>query len=152
MKVLATKGVKKRRGLVLAEATAALAVLLPVSVLLLFVISEMAYCYMVKTVLSDASRLAARTMAIQYGITPAIAGGQDAQGLRDAVLNQIRIPNIIVNNEQFSVTFNTDMAVRTVHVDVDYQGGLWVPPLPMPDPLGLGKDYRIHADATYRLE
>lgn len=141
-----------QKGVAIAEAAAALCVLLPIAVLIVFVILEASYAYLIKHAMSEAARVGARNLAIAYGTNPAVA---DSRSLQNAmVFDHIRMPNMVNNSAQFDdPVFDTTSDPAMVKVNIQYLSARYgLPPFPQPDPLNLGGAFVISADSTYRLE
>jgi hypothetical protein len=140
------------RGATIAEAGAALGLLLPLAFTVIFVVLEASYAYMIKSSLSQASRQAARDLAIAYGQNPSIQSDRSLQNVQ--VFDNIRIKDMVADSAQFEdPTFQTASDPPTVSVTVRYLGGQHgLPPFPNPDPLHLGSSFQITANSTYRLE
>jgi len=136
----------------MAEAAAAIALLLPLLILVIFVVLEASYAYLIKNSLAQASREAARDLAVQYGQDPTIAGSRTLQNTQ--VFDKIRINKIVAASQQFDdPVFATGNDPPTVTVTVHYLSGQFgLPVFPNPDPLKLGANFKIDATSTYRLE
>lgn len=145
------KFANRLRGQFLAETAASLVVMLALGVLILFVIVQTSHCYLIKAALSEATRHAARDLAVEYGKNPDVATSRAMQEV--LVLDHIRIPDILITNDQFDdVNFDTSEAGKCVTVTVRFGSGLFgLPPL-TPDVLKLGSNFRIISHSTYRLE
>lgn len=143
---------RKQRGFTIAEAGASMALLLPLVIMLVFVVLEASYAYLIKTSMSQAAREAARDLAIAYGQNPAIASDRSLQD--SLVFNNIRIPKMVASSQQFEdPVFDTAGNPPTVSVRVRYMGGQFgLPQFPNPDPLNLGSGLVIDGTNTYRLE
>jgi hypothetical protein len=135
----------------MAETAASLVVLIALGVLIIFVASSMSYAYLVRAGLSEASRFAARKLAVAYGANPQIASNRAQQEVE--VFDKIRMNNIVVSSEQFDdAVFDTTASERSVTVRVRYSSNQYgLPPFPLPDPLQL-KVHPMVAQSTYRLE
>lgn len=143
---------RTQRGSSLAETAASMALLFPLLVMVLFVMAEASYAYFLKATLSEASRTAARNLAIAYGRNSTIANNRT---LEDAtVFDNVRISNVVNANEQFDdPVWQTDNHPYTVSVNTRYLSGQFGLPLfPHPDPLNLGNNWVIQAHCTYKLE
>lgn len=149
-----TSQIERRRvkAAVLAEAAAAMVVLIPLVMLLIYVITEVCVIYNTKAGLLEAARHAARDLAVQYGIDPAVASSRPLQ--EALVLDHVRIPNTVASSTQFdTVVFQHTTVPGSVKVVVRYTGpSAGLPPLPNPDPLNLGSRFVVTAESTYRLE
>jgi flagellar basal body-associated protein FliL len=143
--------VRRNNGATIVESAASLSLLLPLTILIIFVALEVGYSYLIKTSLSHAARQAARELAVAYGGDPAIAQNKAAQ---EAVLNHVRIPYMVHDNHQFEeVRFDSSQSPHTVTVHVRYVSGKYgLPRFPNPDPLQMGDKMQIASTATYRLE
>jgi hypothetical protein len=143
---------RRLRGFSIAETAASLALLFPLLFVALFVTVETAYGMFLKACLSEASREAARNLAIAYGQNPQVANNW---GLEDSmVLSKIRIHNVLNNSAQFDPPqWNTAASPYTVTVNVHYTGGKYnLPPFPHPDVLKLGGGFIMSSQSTYKLE
>lgn len=149
--VQSRKANRRGSGATIVESAASLSLLLPLTVLIIFVALEVGYSYLIKTSLSHAARQAARELAVAYGADPTIAQNKSAQ---EAVLSHVRIPNMVHDNQQFEqVTFDNSQSPHTVTVQVRYLSGKYgLPRFPNPDPLQMGERLQIASTATYRLE
>ena|SRR5262249_8069635 len=143
---------RRKQGVSIAEAAAALALLLPLLFLVIFVVLEASYAYLIKNSLAQAAREAARDLAVQYGQDPSIAGSRTVQNTQ--VFDKIRINKIVADSTQFDdPVFATGIEPSTVTVTVHYRSGQFgLPVFPNPDPLKLGANFPIDATSTYRLE
>jgi len=146
------KTIRQSRGVSIAEAAAALALLLPLIFTIIFVILEASYAYTIKNSLAEAARAAARDLAMAYGQNPGIATDRSLQNTQ--VFDTIRITNMVNDSSQFDdPVFQTAQDPMTVAVTVRYLSGQFnLPPFPNPDPLNLGSNFQITASSTYRLE
>ena len=142
---------RNNQGAMIAEAGATMALMLPILIVVIFVGLEASYAYLIKSSLSEGAREAARSLAIDYGLDPAIASSRSAQDAQ--VFNNIRINNIINNSQQFdNPVFNTASNPPTVSVNVRYTSNQYgLPQFPNPDPLNLKNTLVIAGTATYRL-
>ena len=143
---------KTNRGVSIVEAAASLALLFPLVMLIVFVVLEASYAYLIRTSLSQAAQQAARELSVVYGQDPTISTDRSQQDSQ--VFNTIRITNIINNSQQFdNPLFDTTGNPPTVSVTVRYLSNQYgLPAFPSPDPLQLGNKYQITATSTYRLE
>lgn len=147
-------GVRRRRAAVLAEAVAAMAVFIPVIVLIVMGTVEASIGYVISAQLTRAANLAARGLAGEYSTNPGIASNTAQQ---KAVFSNVRIPGYVMDNSQFEVPaggWKTVGVPPTVTVNCTYIPGVGNPPLrafPSFDPLNLGTAFRIKVQATYRL-
>lgn len=143
---------RKEHGSSIVESAATLALLLPMAMLLIYVVVEVSYAYLLKTGLAQGARQAARALAIEYGKNPTIAGSRATQD--SLVFDKIKIQNIINSKDQFDdPSFDTSSVPHTVQVTVRYKGGQYgLPFFPHPDPLKLSSNFKIISESTYRLE
>jgi Flp pilus assembly protein TadG len=140
----------KAQGLV--ETAAAMAVLIPLFMLILYVSSEISQAYMIKTAMTAAAHRAARNLSIAYWQNSTISNNRAAQ--ESLVLDQIRIGTMVVDSHQFSdVTYELNATPPSVSVTVTYTGGQYgLAPFPNPDPLHLGSQFQISSTETHALE
>jgi hypothetical protein len=144
---------RKNRGATIAEAGAALGLLLPLAFTLIFVVMEASYAYLIKESMAQGARQAARDLSIYYGQNgSAIASNRTLQD--SMVFDKIRITNMIKSSSQFAnPVFQTTTEPLTVTVTCSYTGGQYgLPTFPNPDPLNLGSNITLSATSTYRLE
>lgn len=143
---------KRKNGSTLAETAAAMVVLLPVVVCLIFVVLEASQAYLIQQSLDQAAREAARNLAVQYGQNNSIAASRITQDT--LVFDGIRIHNVVNASSQFEdPTWDTSGSPPTVSVKVDYTSGKnGLPTFPNPDPLHLGSHFQLSGSSTYRLE
>lgn len=153
---MSTNRCKYRRradGGMLAEATAALSLLFPILVLVIFVTLEASEAYVIARHMNNAAFLAARALAVKYQAYPMIKTDSAAQ---QQIFNTIRIPNMVSGNMQFgSPVWSTNQTPDTVTVSCRYLSGQGNPPLPtFPrwNPLNLGPGFQVASSATYRLQ
>lgn len=146
------KYMRERKGQGLVESAAAMAVLIPLFMLILYVSSEISQAYMIKTAMTAAAHRAARNLAIAYWQNSSIANSRAAQ--ESLVLDQIRIGSMIVDSQQFSdVTYELNATPPSVSVTVTYTGGQYgLAPFPNPDPLHLAQHFQISSTETHALE
>jgi len=139
-------------GASIAEAAAALSLLLPLMILIIYVILESSYAYMIKNSLSEAVRQAGRDLSLAYGEDPNIMYDRAMQDIE--VFDKIRITNMVNDSAQFSdPVWDTSNSPPTVRVTCTYLSSQYnLPTFPNPDPLRLGSNYSITATSTYRLE
>ena len=141
-----------QQGSTIAETGASMAIMIPLIMVMLFVVVEATRAYTIREALAQGSRQAARELAVQYGVNPAIATSRTLQN--SLVFDNIRVNNIINSSNQFSnPVWNTAAIPPTVAVTATYtsnQNGL--PPFPNPDPLHLSNSFVINASSTYRIE
>jgi Flp pilus assembly protein TadG len=144
---------RKTTGSSIAEAGAALGLLLPLAFTLMFAVFEGSYAYLIKDSLSQASRQAARDLSIAYGQNGgAIANSRTLQNT--LVFDRIRIRNMIASSQQFdNPVWQTALEPYSVTVTCRYTGGSYgLPTFPNPDPLRLGRNITLTSTSTYRLE
>lgn len=150
---------KKRpvSGGVLIEATVAFFIFFPLILLVLLVSVEASQAYLINQAMTNGAYMAATGLSDYYQIDPDIATNTV---LQQAVFSQIRLPNMINSNSQFSIPsgtsgWNTTSNPPTVTVVVTYLSGQGSPPLPSfpnPDPLNLGSIFKISASSTCSLQ
>lgn len=143
---------REGKGQGLVESAAAMAVLIPLFMLILYVSSEISQAYMIKTAMTAAAHRAARNLAIAYWQNSSIANSRAAQ--ESLVLDRIRIGSMIVDSQQFSdVTYELNATPPSVSVTVTYTGGQYgLAPFPNPDPLRLAQHFQISSTETHALE
>lgn len=143
---------RRERGMLLAEMTASIALMVPLVFVLIFVTMEISTAYFLRTTMAEGARTAARNLAIAYGQDPTITESRSQQNSQ--VFDNIRIKSVINASEQFDdPVFNTAVTPHTVAVTVRYLSDKYgLPQFPHPDPLHLGAKFQIVANATYRLE
>jgi Flp pilus assembly protein TadG len=144
--------INRRKGAVIAESAAAMTLLLPVLMTVLFIALEVSYAYLIKYNLSEAAREASRDLAIEYGLDSTITG---SRALQDAkVFDHIRIKHMVNDSAQFdNPVFNTAAKPYTVQVTVEYKSGQYgLPIFPAPDPLGISKTVHIVGTSSFRLQ
>ncbi|MDZ4836588.1 MAG: hypothetical protein SGJ27_22655 [Candidatus Melainabacteria bacterium] len=140
-------------GVAIVELAAALMLLLPLLVVICYVAAEAMQLCMIKSVLNHGAAVAARRLAIAYGSDPvsAISNPEDS-------FTNIRIANVIADNQQFSVApgtsgWNLYGTPPTVCVEVTFSGGQYgLPSFPSPDPLKLGANFVLKSSAKANLE
>ncbi len=147
-------------GAVTAEFGASIALMLPIALLVLYASYEVAVGLMIYNALDHSAHLAAMALSKAYGCDAMYASSWTKQ---QQVLSNITFSNIVVNPNQFTVTFpttpstsswmNSNGNVPVVTVACTYAGGQFgLPPYPNPDLLGLGKTFRLQANASAYLE
>jgi hypothetical protein len=143
--------VRSQRGTSIAELAAALVVVLPLFVLILYVTLEACHAYLIKNGLNEATREAARDLAKAYDQNVLIT---DNRSLQDSeVLSKILIPGVLNSTAQFTVQFNDTATPPNVSVTAVYEGGKYgLPPYPTINPLHLNNPYKIACQSVYRLE
>ena len=136
----------------IAEAAAALSLLLPLTVMLVFVALEVSHAYLIKNALSEAAREAARNLAIAYGQNRTVATSRDLQD--SSSFDKVRITNMVNDSEQFDdPEFSTTADPPVVSVTVRYKSAQYgLPQFPNPDPLNIGTNLEIASSSTYRLQ
>ena len=146
---------RSRRGDLIAEAVIVLAILFPTVVLTIYMSLEASQAYVIARAMHEAADLAARELASEYHSSPGIVSSDPAQ---QAVFTNIRTPNMVSTNSQFSIPtngWNTSGTPPTVTVTVKYLSGQGTPALPSfpsPDPLKLGSLFVVQSSAIYRLQ
>ncbi len=145
------RNLRKRKGAVIAETGAALALFLPLTILITFVGVEVSYAFLMKGALSEAAREGARSLAICYGLDSSI---KNNRGLANSkVFDHIRMHNIVNSSEQFDdPVWNSEADPPTVTVNIKYASDKYgLPHFPNPDPLHLGDGFVVNGNATFRL-
>lgn len=139
------------KGSAIAELAAAIAIVLPLVVTVIYVAVEAAQAYTISNCLANSAQRAARQLAINYGQDSVSAMANTSQ-----VFNQIQYLNIVNDASQFSIPsggWNTTTNPSTVTVIVTYHSNQHgCPPFPNPDPLQLGSSFVLSSRATSRLE
>ena len=138
---------RSSRGLTLVECTSAMALFIPVTVLLTFVTIEATKAYEISRDLQLAAGLAARALAHSGSTTTAQQ--------QDTILSNVRISNTVVDPSQFyKVQWNksNDPPTVTVCVQSKSTGSRQPQTFPNPDPLNLGSQFNMTSSATYRLQ
>jgi len=89
---------------------------------------------------------------VQYGSNSQIQYSRSMQDVM--VFNNIHINNVVVSTNQFdNPTWDTAGIPPTVTVTVHYTSGQnGLSTFPNPDPLHIGKNFKLDATSTYRLE
>lgn len=153
--------VRKRstKGVVTAEFVGALAILLPIVLLVVFSCGEVAAAFMIYNALNFSAQSAAMALAKAYGQDPRYATDSSMQ---QALLSQITYANMVVSPQQFTVQFPgspstaswlTTSNIPEVVVTCTFKSGQYgLPPFPNPDPLRLGKNFSLKATAVAYLE
>lgn len=147
--------VRDERGGMLAEAAAAVAILFPLLLVVLFVALEASFAFNIGRSMTEGSSLAARTLATRYRTNPEIVTDQSQQ---QSIFQKIRIPTMISSNRQFTIPANgwkLSGTASTVTVVVTYLPGEGSPALaafPHFDPLNLTQAFRISSTSTFRLQ
>lgn len=137
----------------LSETAAAIAIVVPIALITAFVAWQVSQVYMIKTTLNLAAQTAARTLAINYGKDPVMT-----KAFPEQTFAKIKHMGIVQSPDQFTIPAGkagwNDLAnPPTVTVQVEFQGGKYgLPQFPNPDPLGLGKDFKITGVGKSRLE
>jgi hypothetical protein len=153
------KAIRQQAGSITAESCAALVVLLPPLFFAAFVCYEVAMAFMIYNALDASARKAAMALAMAYPGDNTYATSATKQ---QSLLAGIHFANMVVNPNQFTVTFPSSPASATwtnstgnipaVVVSCTYRGGQYgLPPFPNPDPLNLGH-ISLTATATAYLE
>lgn len=144
-------GRHRSRGTSIAETAAAMVLLLPLLICIMFVVLEASKAYMIKESLSQGARQAARDLSVTYGNDASIANNPVMEDVR--VYSNIRMTGVIASSNQFQSTWDTASSPPTVTTTVQYTSGRnGLPVFPNPDPLHLGRMFQLSATSTYRLE
>jgi hypothetical protein len=143
---------RRSKGVGIAETAAALVILLPTIIFIVFMALEVSYAYLLKSTLSEGAREAARNLSIAYGYDPTIVGDRAKSEAKS--FDKIRIHNVINSSAQFSdPVWNTAADPPTVSVTVTYFSEQYnLPKFPNPDPLKLGSNFILNGTSTYRLQ
>lgn len=137
----------------LSEFGAAIALVLPIGIICLFLACEVAELYMINSALNCAAAQAARSLAIGYGQDPSGAVANPSQ-----YFAKVKFLNLVQNTAQFSIPsgaagWNTTANPPTVTVQVTFCSGKnGCPVLPNPDPLMLSSNLQMTTSATSWLE
>lgn len=150
--MIATSKLRRSHGNGIAEAGVAMAVLIPLFLVLLHITVEVAKAYLIKSTLTAAANRAVREMSIKYWQDHTIATNRSIQDT--LVFDKVRIDSMVVNSQQFSdANFDLVSDPPVVSVTVTYTGGKYgLAPYPDPDPLALGSSYLISSTVTHALE
>lgn len=144
----------RNNGFMLVEASISLALLFALTVLVILVAIEASKAYFIGRNMTEGAEIAARALATAYHNDPSC----NVDGTQNAIFTSIRIPNMINNNAQFTITqWNTTPNPPTnpkiVTVQVDYVAGGGSPPLPQyPSPNPLNIKLLVSGQATYALQ
>jgi len=159
------------RGQVITEGSAAIVLILPLLMLMLFVTIEASKAWYIKQMLEHATRTAAQQLAEEYAnegslnttsgtpSAPAIVTTRATQN--SIVFNNIRINNIVNASAQFNNPVwvipgyggTIQGTPASVTVTCIYAGGTnGLPPFPDWDPLKLGNNFKLMGMSTYYLE
>ncbi|MBX9688086.1 MAG: hypothetical protein K2X27_15370 [Candidatus Obscuribacterales bacterium] len=135
----------------MAESVAAMTVMIPILTSCAMVIAEVTHAYVIKQGLQQCAREAARSMGSMYNETTMLVGDRTLQDI--LVYSKVRASNIVNASTQFdTAVFDMASEPPTVTVNVRYtsgQNGLAL--FPLFDPLKLGSNFKISANATYPL-
>jgi hypothetical protein len=149
-----TKFRTRNRDGVIAEAVSALAIFMPIFVIIIYVTIQATNAYVIAENMTQGAQAAARALSEEYRNHPDIATSTAKQ---QAIFYNIRIPNMISSNSQFTIPTNgwqTATDPKTVTVVVSYLPGVGSPPnpsFPNPNLLNLEAGFRIAIPATYKL-
>jgi hypothetical protein len=142
---------RNSNGSSLAELAAALVVVLPLLIAVLFVTIEASQAYLIKNGLNDATRQAARDLAKAYNQDIRISADRSLQD--SAVLSKISVPGILNSPAQFSVDFREGASPPNVVVTATYEGGKYgLAPYPTLNLLHLNNPTSLACQSVYRLE
>lgn len=143
---------KKMRGSSLAEVGAALAIIFPLLLVMLFGFIEATKLFMIKNGLAACARQAARSMSIAYADDPTIEYDRAMQDTQ--VFDNIRMDNIVNDSDQFDdAVFDTVSDPGSVTVTVKYLSNQYgLPTFPDHDFLGLGDSIELSNSSTYSLD
>jgi len=146
-------------GSVSAEFAAAVCLFTPVTILVIFACFEIMTAFLIQNALVHSAHVAAMALSKAYGGDASYATSLDKQR---EVFQGIKFSNIVISPDQFSATFppipstadwTTPGNMPAVTVTCSYKGGQYgLPPFPSPDPLNLGSNFTLKAQATAYLE
>lgn len=142
---------RNKQGITITEAVAAMSVMIPIMASSAMVISEVSHAYVIKEGLQKCAREAARNMSAVYQETKIVVGNRALQD--SLVYNNVRLSNIVNSSVQYdNAVFDQASSPPTVTVNVRYTSGQnGLSPFPLYDPLNLGTNFKINAQATYAL-
>jgi hypothetical protein len=107
-----SRAARKSLGITLVEFGAALVIGLPLVITIIYAVLEASYLFSIRQHINQAAGLASRALAIEYGRNPKIAQAPNGPEVQ-AVLTNIRIPNFVQDNAQFSTpSFNPSDPTR----------------------------------------
>ena len=140
---------RKRKGAMLAEAAAAMAVLFPVLVTVIWVVIEASYAYVIDRSMNNAASEAAKDLAIAYQSDP--TANSDSKWT--SICSAIRTPKFVADNSQFAITnWSPNSSPPTCTVTCTYLSGQnGLPRFPTWDPLNAFSGKVIIGTATYKL-
>jgi hypothetical protein len=144
---------RRQNGFSLVEAAATISVMIPMLIAVVLVVSEISEAYRIKMALVQAARQAAHDMAVAYGKTPLLEGNKVLQD--NMVYDKVRVSNVIVDSTQFALAeFDTSSTPPLVRVTNSYisDSTTNLPKFPSFDPLNLGSNFQLNAEATYPLD
>ena len=147
------------RGAVSAEFAAAVCLIAPLTILVIFSCYEIMTAFLIHNALLHSAHVAAMTLSKAYGGDATYATSTDKQ---KQIFQNIKFSNIVISPNQFSAQFpptpatadwTTPGNVPAVTVTCSYKGGQnGLPPFPSPDPLNLGSNFTLTAQAKAYLE
>lgn len=141
---------RKQRASSIAEAAAAMGIMLPLIFIVIFTVIEITQAYLIRECLAQGARSAARQMAIAYGQDNQIKESRSLQN--KLVFDNIRITNIINSSQQFeNPKWNVTGYPPTVTVSYT-SGKNGLPTFPSTDPLNLASKLTLSAKSVYRVE
>jgi hypothetical protein len=144
---------RRRSGVSLVEFGAAMALGLPLILIMLYAVLEANYLFTIRTHLDQATREAGRQLMSKYQKDPTPANNTSANS--NTVTNTINLPGFVVSSSQFNVVYSyAPPSPSTVTVTCTYPtgGAAGLMPFPAPDPLGLGPSFSISATGTFPLD
>ena len=147
-------GRRRSKGAVLVEAVLAIAIFVPIMVVIVWAVLEVSFAYIIATNMNEASHLAARALADEFLRNPSIVHDNKTQA---RILSTVRIPGMVATNEQFSFppgAWVVTSVPRSVSVQCTYLPGVGDPPLalfPNPDILNIRSHLNIQSSATTPL-
>jgi len=146
-------------GAVSAEFAAAVCLITPITILVVFSCYEIMTAFLIHHALLHSAHTAAMALSKAYGGDASYATSVDKQ---NQVFQDIKFANIVISPYQFSAQFpptpatadwTTPGNVPALTVTCSYKGGQYgLPPFPSPDPLKLGSNFTLSAQAKAYLE
>jgi hypothetical protein len=141
---------RRQEGTTCIELTAALSLLVPLVMMLLFLAAQIVQAYVAQCGLQLAAQQAARELAILYASDEHISHDRKTQ--EALVFDKIRLRGVVNSSRQFAnPRFSGNGEVSSVSVQVDYEPGKFGLP-PIIDPLVWTRPVHLSATSAYRLE
>lgn len=141
----------RRNGGAIAETAAAMVLLLPLIVSIVYAVVEVSTYFAILNYMSLSAHQASRNLVVAYWKNPQIVYDRALQD--SAVFDNIRYPGMVNESAQFDdPIWNLTSDPKTVEVTVRYAGGQYsLQPFPAPDPLRLGP-ITITSTASYAID